>query len=81
MHDTNTAKGNMLPNEVHVELDVLRPSMMNRVGGEVDRGDVVTVDKCGLGDLTVQLLEQLSKPGALHYGIGNNPVLGLSARS
>ena len=42
----------MLPNEVNVELNMLRPAMMDRVGSEVDRGDVVAVDKRGLGNLT-----------------------------
>ena len=60
MQDANTAKGDMLPNEVNVELNMLRPAMMNRVCREVDCGDVVTVDKRGLGDLTVQLLKKLS---------------------
>ena len=60
MHDANTTKCNMLPNEVNVELNMLRPAMMNKVCREVYRGDVVTVDKCGLGDLTVQLLKKLS---------------------
>ena len=42
----------MLPDEVDVELNVLRPSVMDRVGSEVHRGDVITVDERRLGDLT-----------------------------
>ena len=41
----------MLPNEVDVELNMLRPAMMDRVSREVHRGDIVTVDNRGLGNL------------------------------
>ena len=52
MRNSNTTKCDVLPDEVNVELNMLRPSVMDRVGSEVDRGDVVTVDKRRLGDLT-----------------------------
>ena len=52
MQNSNTTKCDMLPNEVDVGLNMLRPAMMDMVGSEVDRGDVVTVDKRGLGNLT-----------------------------
>lgn len=52
MQDSNTTKCDVLPDEVDVELNMLRPAMMNRVGREVDRGDVVTVDNRGRGNLT-----------------------------
>ena len=52
MQNSNTTKCDVLPDEVNVELNMLRPSVMDRVGSDVDRGDVVTVDKCGLGNLT-----------------------------
>jgi hypothetical protein len=56
MENTNTTKSDVLPNEVNVELDMLRPAMMNRISREVDRGDIVTVDNRGLGNLAEQLL-------------------------
>ena len=52
MQNSNTTKGDMLLNEVDVELNMLRPAMMNRISREVHRGDVVTVDNRGLGNLT-----------------------------
>ena len=52
MQNSNTIKCDVLPNEVNVELDMLSPWVMNRVGSEVDRGEVVAVDKRGLGNLT-----------------------------
>ena len=50
-------KCDLLPDEVDVELDVLRPSVMDRVGRKVHRGDVIAEDECRLGDLTEQLLK------------------------
>jgi hypothetical protein len=49
-------------NKVNVELDVFRPAVMNRVGGEIDGGDVVAVDNGSLVDRTRELLKELSKP-------------------
>ena len=46
--NSNTTKSDVLPNEVNVELDMLRSAMMNGVSREVHRGDVVTVDTRGL---------------------------------
>ena len=52
MQNSNTTMCDMLPNEVNVELNMLRPAMMYRVGSEVERGDIVTVDKRGLKKLS-----------------------------
>jgi hypothetical protein len=56
MKNTNMTKSDVLPNEVNVELDMLCPTMMNRISREVYRGDIVTVDNRGLGNLAEQLL-------------------------
>ena len=59
MQDPNVAESHLLTHEVNVELDVLRATMMNGVGGEVDGGDVVAVDNSSLGHAKVQLLKKL----------------------
>ena len=79
MENSNTAKGNLLTHEVNVDLNMLRPSMVHRVGGEVDRADVVAVDKSGLVNITKQLLEQLAYPRALGHGVGHGAILCLGA--
>ena len=48
MENPNTAKGNLLSHEVNIKPNMLRTSMVNRIGGEVDHADVIAVDKCGL---------------------------------
>ena len=49
-------KSYLFPNKVDINLNVLGASMMNRVGGEVDRGDVVTVDNHGLVNWRQELM-------------------------
>ena len=77
VENPNTAKGNLLAHEVNIELNMLRPSMVHRVGGEVDRADVIAVDKSGLVNITKQLLEQLTSPRALGHGVSHDPILCL----
>ena len=51
MQNPNTTKCDVLPDEVNVELNMLHPSVMDRVGSEIHRGDVVVVNKRRLGNL------------------------------
>jgi hypothetical protein len=48
MQDVDITDGNVLPNEVEVDLDMLRTLVLNGVGGEVDGADVVTIDEGAL---------------------------------
>jgi hypothetical protein len=54
--------------------------MMNRIGGEVDSGDVVAEDNGGLVNRTDELREKLTKTSTLSNCIGHNTILSLSAR-
>jgi hypothetical protein len=45
MKDANVADGNLLRNEVEINLNVLCALVLNGVGGEVDDANVVAVDK------------------------------------
>jgi hypothetical protein len=51
------AERHLVANEVEIYLDVLRALMLDRVGGEVDRRDVVTVDDGGAGRRAMKLDE------------------------
>ena len=77
MQSTNLPESHLLANEVNVELNMLRTAMVDGVGGEVDGGDVVTVDDRGLGDHTKQLLEKMTEPRALSNGVSHCPILRL----
>ena len=77
MENPNIANGNPVANEVQVDLDMLRPLMLNRVGREVYGADVVTVDERALGERAVKLRQELSKPGRLGHAVSDSPVLRL----
>ena len=46
--------------KVQVDLHVLRPLMLDGVGGEVHSADVVAVDERALGERAVKLRQELS---------------------
>ena len=79
MENSNTAKGNLLAHEVNIEINMLRPSMVHRVGEKLDRAGVIAVDKSGLVNITKQLLEQLTDPRALGHDISHDAILCLGA--
>jgi hypothetical protein len=66
---------------MQVNLHMLRPLMLNQVGGEVHGADVVAVDKGALGERAVKLGQELSKSGHLHHAVSSSPVLRLSTRA
>jgi hypothetical protein len=75
------ADGNPILDKVEVDLHVLRPLVLNGVGGEVHRTDVVTVDQRALGERSVELGEKLPEPGGLSHTVSNSAVLRLSTRA
>ena len=60
MEYPNIADGDPVAHEVQVDLHMLRPLMLNRVGGEIHSADVVEVDKRALGKRAVELRQELS---------------------
>jgi hypothetical protein len=81
MANPNIANCHPVSNEVQVNLHMLRPLMLNRVGGEVHGADVVAVDKRALGERAAKLSQELSEPGRLSHAVSNSPVLRLSTRA
>jgi hypothetical protein len=75
------ADGNTFPDEVEVDLDMLSALMLNRVGGEIDDADVITVDESALRQRGMELLEELSEPTSFRHAVGHGAVLSLDARS
>lgn len=45
MKDTNNTYRDLVPDEVEINLNMLRTLMLNWVGGEVNNTNIVTVDK------------------------------------
>jgi len=59
MEDPNIADSNPVTNEVQADLHMLRPLMLNGVGGEIHGADVVAVDERALGERPVELRQEL----------------------
>jgi hypothetical protein len=53
----NFPNGDLVTDEVEINLDMLHALMLNGVGRQVDDNDVVTIDKCATGQRGVQLHE------------------------
>ena len=62
MEYPNIADGDPVAHEVQVDLHMLRPLMLNGVGGEIHGADVVAVDERALGERVVELRQELSEP-------------------
>ena len=77
MEYPNIADGDPVAHEVQVDLHVLRPLMLNGVGGEINSADVA-VDERALSERVMELRQQLSEPGRLRHAISDSPVLRLS---
>ena len=56
----NIADGDSVAHEVQVNLHVLRPLMLDEIGGEIHGTDVVAVDERTLGKRAVELRQELS---------------------
>ena len=54
---------------------MLRPLMLDGVGGEIHGADVVVVDERALGERAVELRQELSEPGPLNTTLFSVPLL------
>src|SRR6185312_11306089 len=60
MEYPNIANGDSVAHEVQVNLHMLRPLMLDGVGGEIHGADVVAVDERTLGERAMELRQELS---------------------
>jgi hypothetical protein len=79
MEGTNVPDGNALTDKVKINRNMLGVLVLNRIGGEVDGANTVTVDQSGPRQGTVRLHKQLSKPTCLCHVVSHSAVLHLSA--
>ena len=79
MQNADVADADLLSHEVDVELNVLRPLVMNWVARHVCGRNIVAEHKRGLGDAVVKLTEQGTKPCALGDCISDASVFSLCA--
>jgi hypothetical protein len=79
MEDVDLTDGNLLSDEMKINLHMLRALMLNGVGGEVHGTDVVTVDESAARWRSLELMQELAQPGGLSHTIGDDTVLGFGA--
>jgi hypothetical protein len=79
MEDTDLTDGNLLSDEMKINLHMLRVLMLNGVGGEVHDADVVAVDESASQWRNLELMQELAQPGGLSHTIGDGTVLSFSA--
>jgi hypothetical protein len=60
MKNPSMTKGNLLPNKVEINLNMLRSLMLHWVAGEIHSTDVITIDHCGSARRVIKLNQQLS---------------------
>jgi len=60
VENTDFPQGDLLTDEVDVDLDMLGATMMDRVGGHIDRADVVAIDNGRNNNRNVKFLEKLA---------------------
>ena len=72
MEHPNIADGDPVAHEVQVNLHMLRPLMLDGVGGEIHGADVIALDERALGERAVELRQELSKPGRLRHAISDS---------
>jgi hypothetical protein len=81
MEDVDLTDGNLLSDKMKINLHILGALMLNGVGGEVHDADIVAVGKCAPRRRGLELVEQLTQSGGLSHAVGNDTILGLSARA
>jgi hypothetical protein len=57
VQNVNFPNGDLVTDEVEINLDMLPALMLNGVGHQVDDTDIVAIDKCAEGQRGVQLHE------------------------
>jgi hypothetical protein len=76
MEDVDLTDGNLLSDEIKINLHMLRALMLNGVGGEVHGADVVTVDESAARWRSLELMQELAQLGGLSHTVGDGMVLG-----
>jgi hypothetical protein len=71
--------GNLLSDEMKINLHMLRALMLNGVGGEVHGADVVAVDKSTTRWRSLELMQEMAQPSGLSHTIGDGMVLSFDA--
>jgi hypothetical protein len=78
--NTNLTERNLLMDEVDVNLDMLRTTVLDGIASHVDRTDVVTEDNSSRMRGAMKLGKKLPEPAALSHDLSHGSILRLGAR-
>jgi hypothetical protein len=78
MENSNFAESHLFLNEVDVDLDVLRATVLNWIGRHVYATHIVAVDYRRCFHREVQVLEELAQPATLGDNMSHRSIFSLS---
>ena len=76
----NVTEGDLLPDQVKINLNMLCPLMLHRIAREVNSTDVITIDQGGTMRRVAKLGKQLAEPSSFSNTICHITILGLCTR-
>ena len=79
MQHSNLSQRNLVTDEVDINLNMLRATVMNRIDHHIDGTDVVTIDDDHRSNRDVKFLEKLVQPATLGDSMGDGAILSLRA--
>jgi hypothetical protein len=80
VQDTDFTKGDSLSDEVQVDLNMLGSLMLNRISGEINGADIITVDHCSTTERTAKLCQELAQPASFGDSIHDSSIFCLCTR-
>ena len=79
MQHSNLSQHNLLTDEVDINLNMLRVTMMNRIGRHINGTDVITIDDSRRSNRDVKFLKKLAQLATLGDSMGDGAILSLRA--
>jgi hypothetical protein len=78
MKNMNFVECHLLSYKVNINLNVFSTSMLDLIGGHVDRRNIITIDNGGALNRAMKLDEKLMKPNRFSNGMCNRAILSVS---
>jgi hypothetical protein len=78
MKNPDFPKSDAIPDEVQINLDVLRPLMLYGIVGQVHGRDIVAVDDGGARRWAMEFHKQLTEPARVRDAVSDTSILSFS---
>jgi hypothetical protein len=67
--NTDITNGNSLTHKVEIYLNMFCALVLNRIGGEINCTDVITINQSTLGQRAIEFMQQLAQPASVNNSI------------